>query len=80
VDDVEFLLSPANKVVTYRSSSREGVRIGPAVLPDGGYEVLYVNVLSGSYGPCTRSNRNRLNTLRSKLGWQKTIVEEVLSL
>lgn len=36
IDDVEVLLNPDEKVITYRSNSRQVVRIGSDVLSDGG--------------------------------------------
>mmetsp|Transcript_25465 Transcript_25465/g.33251 ORF Transcript_25465/g.33251 Transcript_25465/m.33251 type:complete len:253 (+) Transcript_25465:102-860(+) len=36
LDDVEFLLIPEDKVVTYRSASREVVYLGPIAVSDGG--------------------------------------------
>eukprot|EP01039_Chlorochromonas_danica_P008778 gene8778-9680_t len=36
IDDVEVLLNPDEKIITYRSNSRQVVRIGSDVLSDGG--------------------------------------------
>eukprot|EP01041_Mallomonas_annulata_P003538 gene3538-7037_t len=53
IDDVEFVLNTRDKIVTYRSNSRELVYAGTQLIGDGG------------------SNRNRLESVRRKLGWQE---------
>lgn len=49
-DDVEFLLNPTDKIIAYRSNSRETVGGGGQIVGDGG------------------SNRNRLESIKRKLG------------
>lgn len=53
IDDVEFLLIPSEKIVTYRSASRQNKYIYPyqVAIPDGGYQ------------------RQRMQGLLVQLGW-----------
>lgn len=51
IDDIEFVVNPRDKIIAYRSSSRETVMVGlQQPLGDGG------------------SNKNRLESIRRKLG------------
>jgi uncharacterized protein (DUF1499 family) len=54
VDDIEFLLRPADRVVLYRSSSRKVTYVYPFMQP------------LGDFG----SNKARLERIRSRLGWE----------
>jgi uncharacterized protein (DUF1499 family) len=50
IDDIEVLINKKDKIITYRSNSREVIAAGSEIIGDGG------------------SNKNRLVSLRGKLG------------
>lgn len=58
VDDVEILVNSLDKIITYRSNSRELISTGSGILGDAG------------------SNRNRLVTVKNKLGLREMAVSD----
>jgi uncharacterized protein (DUF1499 family) len=65
-DDVEFLINSIDKIITYRTNSREVVMAGPQVVSDGGSHRNRLALLKANLGVIEMGESNESRTFMEK--------------